>query len=218
MKKIRYTILGEFLEIIKAGHRKHRWHKMNPDSDTIPMNSFDFERVSVGKHSYGELNVVDFGGTSKLIIRKYVSIAQNVTFILNAEHYTDHISTYPFKVKLLKMEKNESFGKGDIIIDDDAWIGYGSLILSGVHIGQGAIVAAGSVVSKDVPAYAIVGGNPARVIKMRFEKSTVNELMKIDYDKVDVEFVNNNLDYFYERISGGFQLNESFKGVIKDDK
>lgn len=84
------------------------------------MNGFDFSRVKVGNGFYGKLNVIDFGNEHRLVIKNYASIAQNVTFILDVEHYTDHISTYPFKVMALKLRKYEAFGKGDIVVGDDA--------------------------------------------------------------------------------------------------
>ena len=112
----------------------------------------------MGKATYGELNVVQFANSHCLKIGDFVSIAQEVVFLLDSEHYTKHLSTFPFKVKYLGVEKEEAFGKGDIIVDDDVWLGFRSTIMSGVHIGQGAIVAAGSLVTKDVPPYAIVGG------------------------------------------------------------
>ena len=161
------SILKEFFRLIKAGLRKKKWNNLYPNNETIAMNDFDFNHVSLGLGSYGELNVVDFGGSNKLYIKNYVSIAQNVTFMLNAEHYTNHVSTFPFKVKILKTDQLESFGYGDIIVDDDVWIGYGAAIMSGVHIGQGAIVAAGAIVTKDVPPFSIVAGNPAQIVKKR---------------------------------------------------
>lgn len=72
------------------------------DNDTISMNEFDFSHVAIGNGFYEELNVVDFGGENKLIINNYVSIAQHVSFILNAGHYTNHISTHSFNVKTQK--------------------------------------------------------------------------------------------------------------------
>lgn len=203
---LRYSILGEIVSIIKTGHRKYKWHKLHPDSDTIPMNSFDFSRVLVGKGTYGELNVVDFGREHKLIIKDYVSIAQKVTFILDAEHYINHISTYPFKVKLLRTQKYEAFGKGDIMIDDDVWIGYGAIIMSGVHIGQGAVVAAGAVVTKDVEPYAIVGGVPAKVIRYRFTPELIKALLKIDYSLLSREIVEMHEDEFYMQLDSLEQL------------
>lgn len=188
--KYKYSILVEFLSIAKKGYRKRKWHRLHPDSDTVPMNSFNFEHVEIGKGSYGELNIVDFGGDCCLHIKNYVSIAQHVTFILNAEHPINHISTYPFKVKLLKSQKSESFGKGDIYVGDDVWIGYGATIMSGVNIGQGAIIAAGAIVTRDVPNYAVVGGAPAKVIKYRFEKEIIDEFSNLDFSRVEESKIN----------------------------
>ena len=122
--------------------------------------------IDVGKNTYGPINALMFNRDSKLIIGNFCSIAPRVSFIVSADHYTNHISSFPFKVKVLG-ESYEGVSKGDIIVDDDVWIGYGATIMSGVHIGQGAVVAAGAVVTKDVPPYAIVGGVPAKVIKYR---------------------------------------------------
>ena len=195
---ITYSYFGDLLKLLKSGKRKKQWHKLHPNSDTVPMNDFDFNHVKIGDYSYGELNVVDFGGDNFLEIKKFVSIAQNVTFVLNAEHNINTISTYPFKVKLLKLCESESFGKGNIIIDDDVWIGYGATIMSGVHIGQGAVVAAGAVVTKDVPPYAIVGGVPAKVIKYRFDEEIIHELLKVDYSKLDETMIREHIDDLYK--------------------
>lgn len=200
------SILKEMVNIFRSSVRKRNWKKLHPNSDTIPMNEFDFNKVQLGYGSYGELNVVDFGGANKLIIKNYVSIAQKVTFVLNADHYTNHISTYPYKVKILHSESSESFGKGDIIVDDDVWIGYGATILSGVHIGQGAVVAAGAVVTRDVPPYAIVGGVPAKVIKYRFEPAMVEELLKVDYSKLTKEEIEKHIDDLYVELKDRNQL------------
>ena len=199
-------IIKMLLNPLKIEVRKAKWKKLHPNSETIPMNYFDFSHVEIGYGSYGELNVVDFGGDCKLIIKNYVSIAQHVTFILNADHYTNHISTYPFKVKMLRTQTSESFGKGDIIVDDDVWIGYGATIMSGVHIGQGAVVAAGAVVTKDVPPYAIVGGVPAKVIKYRFEPKMIEELLKIDYSKLTKEDIEKHIDDLYTELKDPRQL------------
>lgn len=199
-------ILKEFSKIYKVSKRKKRWSNLHPNSDTTPMNDFDFSHVVIGYGSYGELNVIDFGGNNSLIIKNFVSIAQQVSFILNAEHCINHISTYPFKVKILKNQKSESFGKGDIIVEDDVWIGYGATIMSGVHIGQGAVVAAGAVVTKDVPPYAIVGGVPAKIIKYRFEPDMIEELLKIDYDKLSKEDIEEHIDDLYVELKDKRQL------------
>lgn len=198
--------IKEILRLFRVGKRKKEWNKLHPQSDTIPMNDFNFNNVSIGNGSYGELNVVDFGGCNRLVIKNYVSIAQHVTFVINAEHHVNHISTYPFKVKMLKTETSESFGKGDIFVDDDVWIGYGATIMSGVHIGQGAVIAAGAVVTKDVPPYAIVGGVPAKIIKYRFEPDMIEELLKIDYDKLSKEDIEEYIDDLYTELKDPSQL------------
>lgn len=199
-------VLREFIKLYKSGLRRRKWNRIHPNSDTIPMNEFNFNNVEIGYGSYGELNVIDFGGNNKLIIKNYVSIAQKVSFILNADHYTNHISTYPFRVKILQIQSSESFGKGNIIVDDDVWIGYGATIMSGVHIGQGAVVAAGAVVTKDVPPYAIVAGVPAKVIKYRFEPDMIGELLKIDYSKLTKEQIAKHIDELYVKLTTVSQL------------
>ena len=116
------------------------------------------------------------------------------------------MSTYPFRVGILG-DKIEAFGKGDITVDDDVWIGFGATILSGVHIHQGAVVAAGAVVSKDVPPYAIVGGTPAKVIRYRFEKPVIDFLLTLDYGKLDEELIRQYVDELYKPI-GGMKLDD----------
>lgn len=81
---------------------------------------------------------------------------------------------------------------GDIVIDDDVWLCERVTILSGSHIGQGAIIAAGAVVSGEIPPYSIAGGIPAKVIKYRFQEDIISELLKIDFKKIDKEFIYNN--------------------------
>lgn len=117
-------------------------------------------------------------------IGNYCSIADRVVFIAGGEHDKDWVSTYPF-IERLKLENLVKFKKprfkGNISIGNDVWIGHGATILSGVSIGDGAVVGAMSVVTKDVPPYAIVVGSPAKVIKYRFTESQIEKLMKIQW-------------------------------------
>lgn len=99
------------------------------------------------------------------------------------------------------LEIREARSKGSIVIKDDVWVGANSLILSGVTIGQGAVVAAGSVVTKDVPPYAIVGGNPAKIIRYRFEEKIIKKLLKIDYSKINPDKIIPNIKYWYEQVT-----------------
>lgn len=187
---------------------KKFWRKNNKHNSTVANNVFNPNLVTVGKATYGELNVIQFANIHRLYIGNFVSIAQEVSFLLDAEHYTDHISTFPFKVKYLENEKEESFGKGDIYIDDDVWIGYRSTIMSGIHIGKGAIISAGAVVTKDVPPYAIVGGIPAKVIKYRFPSEICKSLENINYSKFTENLVKNNIEYFYKKIESNNDVDE----------
>lgn len=108
--------------------------------------------------------------------------------------------TLPFHVpvphyKLGGWKKNyDALSKGDIIVEDDVWIGLNAMILSGVTIHQGAVIATGSVVTKDVPAYAIAGGVPAKVIKYRFPEEVIEELLKIDYGCLTKEMVEQHME------------------------
>lgn len=200
-----YTILKDFVKRVRLNHFRRSWRKANAENDTLPMNPFPAELVSVGKRSYGELNVVTFNNCSRLRIGSYCSIAQQVHFMLDVEHRMNTVSTYPYKAKCLKMG-DEAFSKGDIIVDDDVWIGYGATIMSGVHIGQGAIIAAGAIVTKDVPPYAIVGGVPAKPIKYRYSSNMIKELLKIDYSKLSEKMIKEHVNELYTELDDAKQL------------
>jgi virginiamycin A acetyltransferase len=127
----------------------------------------------------------DFVG-DKLIIGKFCMIASDVTFIMNgANHLTDAVSTYPFAIFghgwEKAMEGRHYPVKGDTVIGNDVWIGYKATIMSGVTIGDGAIIAAHAVVTKDVAPYAIVGGNPAAEIRKRFPEEKIQRLLEVKW-------------------------------------
>jgi virginiamycin A acetyltransferase len=135
----------------------------------------------------------------KLIIGKFCSIACGARFIMNsANHTLTSLSTYPFPV--LRCEWDETMpvaeawdNKGDIVVGNDVWIGYEAVILSGVKIGDGAIIGTRAVVTKDVPPYTIVGGIPARPIKKRFDDGTIDTLLKMRWWDWPVEKIQENL-------------------------
>ncbi|BAK20564.1 CatB-related O-acetyltransferase [Melissococcus plutonius] len=121
---------------------------------------------------------VEFGWQlDKLIIGNYVCIASGVTILMggNHNHHPDWITVYPFTSHI----KNSYEPKGNTVIKSDAWIGMNAMIMPGVTIGEGAIVAAGSMVVKDVAPYTIVGGNPAKVIKQRFTDDEIHMLLEL---------------------------------------
>ncbi len=196
-------MIGNYLRFQKM---RSKWKKKNKNNFTRPVNLFNIGCINIGDNTYGDIRVINYNNVSKINIGYYCSIGESVTFILDASHPTSFISTYPFKVKLLGIEEFEATSKGDINICDDVWIGYGATIMSGVSIGQGAVVAAGSVVTKDVPPYAIVGGIPARIIRYRFNDDIVDCLLKVDFKHISKSFVAKNLERFYEDILKPEQL------------
>lgn len=152
-----------------------------------------------GPEKFEEYNVLynyDFSKV-KLVIGKFCAIAAEVKFIMTGDHKLDAISTYPFPIFGNGWE--EAFNifdlpvKGDITIGNDVWLGYDCLIKNGVTIGNGAIIAARAVVVKDVPAYSIVGGNPAKILKMRFDDKTIERLQTIAWWNWPIEKISQNL-------------------------
>ena len=155
----------------------------------------DFESVENFEKNVKYL--FDFIG-DKLIIGKFCMIASDVTFIMNGgNHLSDAISTFPFAIFgedwSNAMEGKEYPTKGDTIVGNDVWIGYGTTIMPGVTIGDGAIIATKSVVTKDVEPYAIVGGNPAKEIRKRFSEEKIKELLEIQWWDWPIEKITENV-------------------------
>jgi virginiamycin A acetyltransferase len=138
----------------------------------------------------------DFIG-DRLIIGRFCSIAAEVTFIMNGgNHPTSWLTTYPFPIfgKGWGVAQPPSWPtRGDTQVGHDVWIGYRATIMPGVTIGHGAIVATSAVVTKDIPPYAIVGGNPATVIRTRFDPPTVARLLAIAWWDWDAEKLTRNV-------------------------
>lgn len=138
----------------------------------------------------------------RLIIGKFCSIACGAKFLFNsANHTLKSLSNYTFPLFFEEWEldkKNVASAwdnKGDIIIGNDVWIGYEAVIMAGVHIGDGAVIAARAVVTKDVPPYTIVGGTPAKKIRMRFEEEIIVKLQQIQWWNWPVEKIRQSLPY-----------------------
>jgi virginiamycin A acetyltransferase len=157
----------------------------------------EYSMYSMGNFSYciNSLNIL--GGENKvpLIIGKFCSIAQGVTILLGGGHRPDWLTTYPFSYLFSEFKDVQGFPatKGEVVVGNDVWIGINALILSGVHIGDGAIIGANSVVTKDVEPYAIVAGNPAKVIRKRFDQETIDSLERIKWWDWDIQKIKANI-------------------------
>jgi acetyltransferase-like isoleucine patch superfamily enzyme len=167
------------------------WRQKNAHNRTYLGAPIRCPGVSVGNFSYGQINISEYDHPSEgLRIGHFVSIGPEVLFLLGGNHPYKGFSAYPFAV-LFFDHPNEADTKGEIVVHDDVCIGYGVTVLSGVSIGQGAVVGAKSVVASDVPPYAIVCGNPARVVKYRFEAHLIEKLQMIDFSRIDGQLLSN---------------------------
>ncbi len=140
---------------------------------------------NIGNFTYGSPSL-QFWNPKECSIGKFCSIAGNVTIFGGGEHRSDRVSTYPFNFfhndfPAAKESTGHPHTKGPTVIGNDVWIGTGTTILSGVTVGDGAIIGACSLVTKDVPPYAIVGGNPAKIIKFRFSQDQIDKLLQIKW-------------------------------------
>jgi virginiamycin A acetyltransferase len=169
--------------------------------------------IIVGDYSYYddpvdpegfERNVLYNYESDRLIIGKFCAIATHVKFIMNgANHKLDGISTYPFPIfgngwetamdKLIELPS-----RGDTIVGNDVWLGYDSLIMPGINIADGAVIAARSVVVKDIPPYTIAGGNPARPIKQRFSDDAIAQLLQIKWWDWSIDKITRNIHLIME--------------------
>lgn len=141
----------------------------------------------------------------KLIIGKFCSIACGTKFLFNcANHTLKSLSTYTFPLFYEEWELEKSNittawdNKGDIVIGNDVWIDYEAVIMAGVHIGDGAIIAARAVVTKDVPPYTIVGGTPAKEIRKRFDAEVIQQLLMLKWWDWSADNIRQCLPYIME--------------------
>lgn len=134
----------------------------------------------IGEHTYGRPKVHE--RLAKLKIGKFCSIASDVEIALG-NHRIDSVSSYPFfalnRFWPSAFDRNDHTTRGDVVIGNDVWIAASAFIGSGVSVGNGAVIGAHAVVSRDVPPYAIVAGNPASVVRYRFEQNIIDELLDI---------------------------------------
>lgn len=155
--------------------------------------------MTVGKHTYGADKIYvmeDQEHSNNLNIGSFCSISDGVSVLLFAEHRIDTITTFPFAFLAdWRIGTPGAFSKGDVNIGNDVWIGKGVTILSGVTIGDGVVIGAEAVVAKDVPPYAVVVGNPGRIVKYRFSKKKIKELLEIKWWLWSDEKIRDNIDW-----------------------
>lgn len=206
-------IYMKFLFYFKKKQYKKKWRIKNSHNETIPRAIYPLNMVDIGKYTYGCIDIAYFGRKEEyLSIGSFCSIANNVLFITGGGHYLNRFTTFPLERKLNGLKEETT--KGKIIVKDDVWIGYGATILSGITIGQGAVIGANTTVSKDVPPYAVVVGNPGVIVKYRFSDEIINQLLKVNYKDIS-EMSKSDLINAYRRvISDTSQISRLFKKVV----
>jgi len=172
MRRLIQAFIARFQRFLCAQECANRIHPI-----------LDSGLLVIGRHTYGSPTVSNYRGSERnVVIGSFCSIAPGVHIITGGVHPAEWVSTYPFRVQW-KLEGAYEDGmprsRGDVIIGSDVWLGTDVMILSGVKIGHGSIIAARSVVTRDVPPYTIVAGTPAKVVRPRFEPDVIAALLSI---------------------------------------
>ncbi len=193
---------------------KSDWRNKNIHNNTTVRDIFPQEVVDVGNGTYGNIDVRWFWDKEEhLSIGHFCSIAEGTLFLTGGNHFLDKLSSFPFDTYYNTGKSYLAPTKGAIIVKDDVWIGINSTILSGVTIGQGAVIGAGSVVAKDVPPYAIYAGN--RIVKYRFDEKTVEKLLKFDYGKLTEKEIIDNTYLLDSKLDDTFFETEFYKSHLR---
>lgn len=168
-------------------------------ADTSPPTPFSPPAVptfSCGRYTYGQENIAiqQWGEGTKLSVGSFCSIASNVTVLLGGNHRWDWATTFPFGHKFVEELGGAGivgmpYSNGDVVIENDVWIGHGVTIMSGVTIASGAVVATNSHVTRSVGPYEIVGGNPAKLIRKRFDDDLIAALLELRWWDAPVPFI-----------------------------
>lgn len=193
-------MINKIIRRIKLVLFRKKWRKHNRHNSTYAKNYFQMCEAEIGCFTYGGINILNEVEGRKVHIGNLCSIAEDVLLLLGDDHYTNLLSTFPFKARVMKEVPAEATSKGDIYIADDVWIGKNVIILSGVKIGQGAVIAAGSIVTKDIPPYAIAGGVPAKPLKFRFDNKIIEFLLSLDYNSLNVRLIQKYINELYTSI------------------
>lgn len=166
------------------------------DATQTGFGSLGNSKVEIGRFTYGleGAGILQWGEGAGLTLGSFCSIASGVTIFLGGNHRTDWATTYPFghifeEILGGKEIVGHPATRGDVEIGHDVWIGHNATILSGVKIGNGAVIAANAHVSQSVQPYEVVGGNPARSLKFRFEPEVIELLQQLEWWNLPVEAI-----------------------------
>jgi acetyltransferase-like isoleucine patch superfamily enzyme len=182
-----------------AGRTKRRLKALLPPQPGSEAWLKQHGMLVVGRHSYAPPSFVRVfaGDCAKVVVGNYCSLAGGVEIMPGGNHRTDTVTTYALRQHLVSDNAErvgEPWSKGDVVIGSDVWIGRGAKILGGVTVGDGAVIAAWSVVTKSVPPYTIVAGVPARAIRQRFSQEIVESLLRIRWWDWDDAVVRARID------------------------
>ena len=172
MKRLIQACIAGFQRFLCAQEFASRTHRLVDDGLLV-----------LGRHTYGTPTVWNYRGSEhKVVIGSFCSIAPGVQIITGGVHPTEWVSTFPFRAKW-NLEGAYKDGmpssRGDVVIGSDVWLGTDVMIFSGVQIGHGSVIAARSIVTQNVPAYSIAAGNPAKVVRTRFEPDIIEAMLRI---------------------------------------
>ncbi|MBD1929115.1 CatB-related O-acetyltransferase [Trichocoleus sp. FACHB-90] len=175
---------------------------LSPSSEWLAPKIED-SRITVGDHTYASSRIkfALWNPEEKIQIGKFCSFAKDVIIFGGGEHFISRATTYPlqwFLSETKSYDRNlDGTTKGTTVIENDVWIGYEATIMSGVKIGNGAVIGAKAVVAKDIPDYAIAIGNPAKVIRYRFKPETIARLLELRWWDWDIQKITANMDLLY---------------------
>ncbi len=145
--------------------------------------------LQTGRNTYGTIQIHTWSRPNVVVTTgAFCSFAPNIHIFIDGNHHIDTFSTYPF-ARLFPEAPPNNWGKTNPIIGNDVWIARDVSIYSGVTIGDGAVIAGQSVVTTSVPPYAVVAGNPARVVKYRFDEQTIRDLLEVKWWELPDEFI-----------------------------
>lgn len=189
----RVPLIRSVVRQMTASRFRKQWRALNAHNQTVVgERTFPIQNVKVGRMTYGMIHVQSLFEQENefLEIGNFVSIAPGVLFMLGVNHQLKTFTTFPLYSRYVERDPKDALVRGKIVVEDEVWIGTNAMIFSGVTIGRGAIIAAGAIVTKDVPPFAIVGGNPAKLIRYKLSDEIIQVISDIRLaDMTDEEIV-----------------------------